>query len=151
MIRMRPKVMAGKLTTYWPPGDILNFWRKLLEVAAERMLPQNRPPYLKTLLEQNAIPDVVAQEAMLRYIRAMKLAYLDPDVTTLDVACEREGFTRSPAVAQAAVLMLVGELASGVYIAGLKNTTPMGDNGIRDDVESLVWAAEKQVQSLRGG
>ena len=150
MIRMRPKVMAGKLTTYWPPGDILNFWRTLVGVASERMLPQNRPPYLKTLLEHHAIPDHVAQEAMLRYIRAMKLAYLDPDIISLEAACAREGFDKSPPAAQAAVFMLLGELASGVYIAGLKNTTPMGDNGIRDDVESLVWAAERQVQGLRG-
>ena len=50
--------MAGKLSTYWPPGDILNFWPTLLRVAAERMLPQNRPPYLKTLLEHHAISGV---------------------------------------------------------------------------------------------
>ena len=45
---------------------------------------------------------------------------------------------------------MIGELTTGVYIAGVKDTTPLGENGIRDDVESLVWAAEQQVQSLRG-
>jgi hypothetical protein len=148
MIRARPKRMAGKLSTYWPPGDILNFWPTLLRVATERLMPQNRPPLPKWLLEHFAIPDDVAQLAMLRYIRAMKLAHLDPDVNSLAVACAREGFVMSPLAAQAAVLLIVGELTSGIYIAGVKDTTPLGENGIRDDVESLVWAAEQQAQSL---
>jgi len=42
-------------------------------------------------------------------------------------------------------------MSGGVYAAGLKNTTPMGENGIRDDVESLVWAAEQHVAALRNG
>ena len=150
MIRMRPKHSAGKHSTYWPSGDILNFWPTLLRVASERMLPHCRPPYLKAMLEHHAIPDAVAQDAMLRYIRAMKLAHLDPDVISMDVACAREGFVLCPPAAQAAVFMLIGELTTGIYIAGLKNTTPLGENGIRDDVESLVWAAEQQAQSLRG-
>ena len=52
MIRARPKGMAGqgKWSTYWPPGDVLNFWPTLLRVALERMQPQCRPPYLRTLL-----------------------------------------------------------------------------------------------------
>lgn len=151
MIRARPKRMAGKLSTYWPPGDILNFWPTLLRVASERLMPQCRPPYLQKLFEHNAIADDVIQTTMLRYIRAMKLAHLDPDVTSLEVACTREGFYLSPPAAQAAVFMLIGELATGVYIAGVKDTTPLGENGIRDDVESLVWAAEQQVASLRDG
>jgi hypothetical protein len=150
MIRMRPKQMAGKLSTYWPPGDILNFWPTLLRVASERLMPGSRPPYLKLMLEQAAIPDDVVQTAMLRYIRALKMAHIDPDVNSMELACTREGFVLSPPVAQAAVFMVIGELTTGIYIAGVKDTTPMGENGIRDDVESLVWAAEQQVQGLRG-
>jgi hypothetical protein len=150
MIRIRPKQMASKLSTYWPPGDILNFWPTLLRVASERLLPQNRPPYLKLWLERAAIPDDVIQTAMLRYIQAMKLAHVDPDVNSMDRACARVGFVLSPPAAQAAVFMIIGELTTGIYIAGVKDTTPMGENGIRDDVESLVWAAEQQVQSLDG-
>jgi hypothetical protein len=142
--------MAGKLSTYWPPGDVLNFWPTLLRVALERMTPQNRPPYLKAMLDHHAVSDVILFEAMRRYIRALRLAHLDPDVNSLDVACAREGFVLSPPAAQAAVFMVVGELTTGIYIAGVKDTTPLGENGIRDDVESLVWAAEQQVQSLRG-
>lgn len=148
--RMRPKRMAGKHSTYWPPGDIMNFMPTLLRVAAERMLPGNRPPWLHDFLARAEVPAEVAQEAMLRYIRALKLAHLDPDVNDLEVACGREGFTLSPPTAQAAVFMLVGELASGIYVAGVKDATPLGENGIRDDVESLVWAAEEHVRKLRG-
>jgi hypothetical protein len=150
MLRMRPKVLPGPRSTYWPPGDVINFWPTLLRVATERLTPQARPPYLKTMLEQNAVTDHVLMDTMVRYIRAMKLVHVDPDVVSLDVACAREGFAMSPAAAQAAVFMVIGELTTGIYIAGIKDTTPMGENGIRDDVESLVWAAEQQAQSLRG-
>jgi hypothetical protein len=150
MIRMRPKVLPGPRSTYWPPGDIINFWRTLLRVALERMLPQHQPPYLKAMLAQNAVTDHVLMDTMARYIRAMKLVHDDPDITSLDAACAREGFVLSPPAAQAAVFMVIGELTTGIYIAGVKDTTPMGENGVRDDVESLVWAAEQQVQSLRG-
>jgi hypothetical protein len=150
MIRMRPRVLPGPRSTYWPAGDITNFWPTLLRVAVERLQPQCRPPFLKTFLEANAVQDAVLADAMARYIRAMKLAHRDPDVISLDAACAREGFVLCDQAAQAAVFMVLGELASGVYIAGVKNTTPMGENGIRDDVESLVWAAEQQAQSLRG-
>jgi hypothetical protein len=150
MIRARPKRMAGKLSTYWPPGDVLNFWPTLLRVALERLRPEHRPPMVKFLLEHHGISDPVLFEAMNRYIKALKLAHLDPDVNSLDVACAREGFVLSPPAAQAAILMVIGELTTGIYIAGVKDSTPLGETGIRDDVESLVWAAEQQVQSLRG-
>jgi hypothetical protein len=58
-------------------------------------------------------------------------------------------FTLTPPAAQAAVFMLIGELASGVYVAGVKDATPLGETGIRDDVESLIWAAEEHVMKLR--
>jgi hypothetical protein len=147
---MRPKVMPGKHATYWPAGDVLNFWPILLLRALERMKPEHRPPYLKVHLEHHGVSEYVLFETMARYIRAMKLVHLDPDVDSLDVACEREGFTRSPSPAQAAVFMVIGEMTTGIYVAGIKNTTPLGENGIRDDVETLVWAAEQHVQSLRG-
>ena len=150
MIRMRPKRMAGKHATYWPPGDVLNFWPTLLRVALERMKPEHRPPYLQAMIEHHGISELTLFETMARYIRAIKLAHLDPDVNSLDVACAREGFVLCPKPAQAAVFMVIGELTTGIYIAGVKDTTPLGENGIRDDVESLVWAAEQQVQSLRG-
>jgi hypothetical protein len=150
MIRMRPKSLPGPRSTYWPPGDVLNFWPTLLRVALERMQPQCRPPYLKAMLEQNAVTDQVLMDTMGRYIKALKLVHVDPDVASLDVACAREGFVLSPPAAQAAVFMIIGELTTGIYIAGVKDTTPMGENGIRDDVESLVWAAEQQTQALRG-
>jgi hypothetical protein len=140
----------GKWSTYWPPGDVLNFWPTLLRVALERMQPQCRPPYLRTLLAHFDITDQVLFETMRRYIKALKLAHQDPDVTSLEVACTREGFVLAPEPAQAAVFMVIGELTSGIYMAGVKDTTPLGENGIRDDVESLVWAAEQQIQSLRG-
>jgi hypothetical protein len=142
--------MAGKHSTYWPPGDVMNFWPTLLKVASERMLPGNRPPYLHDFLARAGITAEVAQEAMLRYIQAVKLVHLDPDVHDLETACARSGFSLSPSAAQAGVFMLVGELTTGIYIAGVKDATPLGENGIRDDVESLVWAAEEHVRKLRG-
>jgi hypothetical protein len=142
--------LAGTLSTYWAPGDILNFWPTLLKAALARLLPQHRPPFLAFLLEHHAVSDTTLFEAMNRYIRALKLVHLDPDVRSLDVACAREGFVLCPPVAQAAVFLVIGELTTGMYVAGVKDTTPLGENGIRDDVESLVWAAEQQVQSLRG-
>jgi hypothetical protein len=150
MIRARPKRMAGKLSTYWPPGDVLNFWPTLLRVALERMLPQHRPPYMAKMLEHHAITDTVLFQTAQRYIQALKLAHLDPDINSLDVAFAKTGFVLSPAAAQAIVFMVIGELTTGIYMAGVKDTTPMGENGIRDDVESLVWAAEQHLQTLDG-
>jgi hypothetical protein len=142
--------MASKWQTFWPPGDVLNFWPTLLRVALDRMKPEHRPPYLKAMVEEHGISEQVLFDTMARYIRALKLASLDPDVNTLDIACAREGFVLCPRAAQAMIFMVIGELTTGIYIAGIKDTTPLGENGIRDDVESLVWAAEQHVQSLRG-
>jgi hypothetical protein len=151
MITIRPRLMAGPLSSYWPPGDIRNFWPGLLHRVLRKLLPDQRPPYLKAMIEQLGVSEMDLFEAMRRYIRATRLLREDPDVKTLDVACAREGFVLSPLAAQAVIHMLVGEMTAGVYAAGLKDTTPMGENGIRDDVESLVWAAEQHVQQLRQG
>jgi hypothetical protein len=150
MIRTRPKGLAGKTkwATYWPPGDVLNFWPTLLLRALDRLKPEHRPPHLKMMLDHHRISDHVLFDTMRRYIRAMKAILEDPDVKTLDAACAREGFFLCPEPARAAIFMVTGELTAGIYTAGVKNTTPLGENGIRDDVETLVWAAEQHAQSL---
>jgi hypothetical protein len=148
-VRMRPKRMASKLSTYWPPGDVLNFFPKLMEAVVHRLLPENRPRFLRGFLEEKRISPEEAHRTLKLFIEAIKLAHLDPDIHSLDVACARTGFSLCPQEAQAAVFMLMGELTAGIYIAGVKDSTPLGENGVRDDVETLVWAAEQHVQRLR--
>ena len=150
MIRARPKGLAGKArwATYWPPGDVTNFWPTLLLRGLERLRPVLRPPHLAMMLSHHGISDHVLFHTMRCYIRAMKTINEDPDVMTLDQACAREGFFLCPEPARAVIFMITGELTAGIYTAGIKNCTPLGENGIRDDVETLVWAAEQHVQKV---
>lgn len=153
-IRMRPPGDSNPLHAYAPAFDISNALPALCKGCAVGLLEENWPDWTRAILNDYAetgVGRVFTQEdmhqALLLYIRALKVMQTDPDVPDVAAAYARTGFDKTWSLHRVVVMALLAEYVTSLFLVAIKDATRLEEGGtpVRADIAAAIVEVEAML------